>query len=184
MLGLGIVMKPLLLLFITLISLGCSHEDITAAGVIAYAQEDGRRYLLLADHTGLQSHRGYGAFGGGLDKGETFEQGALREFHEETGCHFLGKLQLVSKEYVRNDHYVSFVVRVPYISSEQLNNASSYQGCSGTAYSERKNYIWVEQSQLAQHLQNGGQLIVNGVNVSMWDKSSEVIKLAITQGLL
>lgn len=162
----------------------CSNDDITAAGVIAYAEKDGQMYLLLADHTGLLAYRGYGAFGGSLEDNETLEQGALREFHEETACHFLGQVQSVSKEYVRNHHYVSFVVRVPFISSEQLNQGAQTSGCAGGVYSERSHWTWVRQEALLEQLQVGDSFKNDQVDLNLWDKSTIVIKQAAQQGLL
>ncbi|WP_283789297.1 NUDIX hydrolase [Bermanella sp. WJH001] len=177
-------MKQLILIGLILALVGCGDDKITAAGVIAYAQKDDRYYLLLADHTGLLSYRGFAAFGGGLETGETFEQGALREFHEETACHFLGQVQAVSKNYVRNNHYVSFVVRVPFISPEQLNQPQANSACQGLVYSERENWIWVEQQALLKQLAIADDFKQGGVEISLWDKSTVVIKLAQQQGLL
>jgi ADP-ribose pyrophosphatase YjhB (NUDIX family) len=164
--------------------MACSNNKITAAGVIAYTEQDGQPYILLADHTGLGAYRGYAAFGGGLEEGETLEQGALREFHEETACHFLGQIQSVSKEYVRNHNYVSFVVRVPFISSEQLNQGSQADECAGSVYSERANWIWVEQGALLEQLQTGDGFKNDQVDLKLWDKSTVIIKQAAQQGLL
>ena len=177
-------MKYLILSVYLLAVAACSNNEITAAGVVAYAESEGVRYLLLADHTGLASYRGYAAFGGGLEANETLEQGALREFHEETGCYFLGKIQSISKEYVRNDNYVSFVVRIPFIPSEHLNQPSQSSGCEGGVYSERENWIWVEKTALLQQLQKGGEFKGEVVDISLWDKSTVIIKQAQLQGLL
>lgn len=162
----------------------CTNSEINAAGAIAYAHHGGKQYILLADHTGIGFHRGYGAFGGALEKGETLKQGALREFHEETACHFLNQVESISIEYVRNNNYISFVVQVPFISSEQLNTPVAINGCSGDVYSERKNWLWVEQQALLKQLKKSDQFIHEGVNISLWDKSSAVIKKAQQQGLL
>ncbi|MFY0641987.1 MAG: NUDIX hydrolase [Bermanella sp.] len=177
-------MKQLILIGLILALVGCGDDKITAAGVIAFAQKGDRYYLLLADHTGLLSYRGFGAFGGGLEEGETLEQGALREFHEETACHFLGQVQAVSQEYVRNNHYVSFVVRVPFIEADQINQPQDNSACQGLVYSERDNWIWVEQQALLKQLAIGDDFKKDGVDISLWDKSTVIIKLAQQQGLL
>lgn len=177
-------MKYLALCLVLTGLVACSNDDITAAGVIAYAEKDGRMYLLLADHTGLLTYRGYGAFGGSLEDNETLEQGALREFHEETACYFLGQVQSVSKEYVRNHHYVSFVVRVPFIPSEQLNQGAQTSGCAEGVYSERNHWVWVEQAELLKQLQTGDHFKNDQVDLNLWDKSTIVIKQAAQQGLL
>lgn len=177
-------MKHVILLGLMLSLMGCSNNEITAAGVIAYAQKGDSFYILLADHSGLWSHRGYGAFGGGLEEGETLEQGALREFHEETACHFLGQVQSISKEYVRNNHYASFVVRVPFVSAMTLNQTATNTGCHGAVYSERENWLWVEQQALLEQLAIADDFKQDGVEISLWDKSTVVIKLAQQQGLL
>ena len=177
-------MKHLILLGLILVLVGCSDNKISAAGVIAYAQKGDSFYILLADHSGLSSHRGFGAVGGGLEEGETLEQGALREFHEETACHFLGQVQSVSKDYVRNKNYASFVVRVPFIEGEHLNVQSAAAGCTGAVYSERANWVWVEQHSLLEQLAAGDQFKDGAVDISLWDKSTVIIKLAQQQGLL
>ncbi|MGR6872471.1 NUDIX hydrolase [Pseudomonas sp. HK3] len=177
-------MKYLILSVFLVAVISCSSNDITAAGVVAYAEHDGVHYVLLADHTGLASYRGYAAFGGGLEANETLEQGALREFHEETGCYFLGQIQSISKEYVRNDHYVSFVVRIPFIPSDNLNQPSQSNGCDGDVYSERENWIWVEKAALLQQLEKGDHFKNDVVDISLWDKSTVIIKQAQSQGLL
>ena len=177
-------MKHLVLLGLILVLAGCSDNKISAAGVIAYAQKGDNYYILLADHSGLVSHRGFGAFGGGLEEGETLEQGALREFHEETACHFLGQVQSVSKDYVRNKNYASFVVRVPFIAADQLNRPQDDSGCQGLVYSEREIWIWAEQQVLLEQLAIGDEFKKDGVDISLWDKSTVIIKLAQQQGLL
>lgn len=58
------------------------------AGILLYAQEaDGSVWLLLADHT-PPSQRGWAAFGGSHDAGETLAETAARETEEETGGYF------------------------------------------------------------------------------------------------
>lgn len=177
-------MKFIIACFLLMGLAACSNDEINAAGAIAYAEQDGKHFVLLADHAGLASFRGYAAFGGGLEVGETLEEGALREFHEETACHFLGKIQSISKTYVRNQNYVSFVVRIPFIPSEQLNNALVSSQCEGGVFSERTDWVWVEQGALIKQLQTGDEYQDETMDLSLWDKSTVVIKLASEQGLL
>lgn len=162
----------------------CSNHKINAAGVVAYSEHQGQYYLLLADHTGLASFRGYGAFGGSLDSGETLEEGALREFHEETACHFLGNIQAVSKQYVRNGNYVSFVVRIGFIPSEQLKQNSQNTLCEGDVFNERTGWVWVAQDALLEQLKTGDTYQDETMDLALWDKSTAIIKLAKKEGLL
>jgi len=177
-------MKYLLVCLALIGVAACSNDKINAAGAIAYAEHEGQTYLLLADHTGLVSYRGYGAFGGSLESGETLEEGALREFHEETACHFLGNIQAVSKHYVRNGNYVSFVVRIPFMPSEQLNRDLQNSLCEGDVFNERTGWVWVAQDALLEQLTTGDTYQDEAVDLSLWDKSTVIIKLAKQQGLL
>ena len=177
-------MKCVMVCLVLMGLVACSNDEINAAGVIALAEHDGQSYVLLADHIGLASYRGYAAFGGGLEPDETLAEGALREFHEETACHFLGQVQSVSKGYVRNKNYASLVWRVPFIAPEQLNQPQANSACQGLVYSERENWIWVEQQALLEQLAIADDFKQDGVEISLWDKSTVVIKLAQQQGLL
>ncbi|GAA6135918.1 hypothetical protein NBRC116188_27080 [Oceaniserpentilla sp. 4NH20-0058] len=177
-------MRILILLMLLVGLTGCSNDAITAAGAIAYAEKDGQRFILLADHTGLSAHRGYGAFGGGLEENETLEQGALREFHEETACHFLSQPIEISKSYVRNKKFVSFVVHVPFIDEVILNQKSETPNCEGKVYSERANWVWVEAGDFLQQIQQGDDYKTKGLVLLLWDKSIIIFKKAQEQGLL
>lgn len=72
---------------------------------------DGR--LLLLRHTYV---RGWYFPGGGLSSGETIEQGAIRELHEEVGLRPCGPLSLITVQTFflqgRSDHVVLFSVPV------------------------------------------------------------------------
>ena len=179
-----ITMQYLLVCLVLIGVAACSNDKINAAGAIAYAEHEGQTYLLLADHTGLVSYRGYGAFGGSLDSGETLEEGALREFHEETACHFLGNIQAVSKQYVRNGNYVSFVVRIGFIPSEQLKQNSQNTLCEGDVFNERTGWVWVAQDALLEQLKTGDTYQDETMDLALWDKSMAIIKLAKKEGLL
>lgn len=164
--------------------LACADGNIKSAGVIAVAEQNGVRYILLADHTGASAHRGYGAFGGGLDKGESIQAGALREFHEETACHFVDKVESISEQYVRNKAYASFVVTVPYIDEATLNAGPAVNNCDGGVFSERANWVWVPQQALLQQLKTGNEFKNNALDLSLWDKSTIIIKKSQQQNLL
>jgi len=177
-------MKYVFLCVVFISILGCSENKIKSAGVVAYAENDVGRYILLADHVGFNAHRGYGSFGGGLDEGETIKEGALREFHEETGCHFVGKVLAISENYVRNKKYASFVVQVPFIEEAVLNLGPASTSCAGGVFSERANWVWVEQTLLLEQIKRGDHFKSDKLDISLWDKSTVIINKMFKAGML
>jgi len=177
------MLRILCLLSVLLLS-ACGDDAIKAAGVIVQSSKDGQTYFLLADHTGGSAHRGYGAFGGGLEKGETLQQGALREFHEETACHFLNHENSISDQYVRNGKYVSFVVNVNYIDEAILNQGPIHTNCDGGVFSERIDWVWVEKSDFLKQIHQGNEYKTNSMDISIWKKSSVIFLKAEQAGLL
>jgi len=178
------VFRQCLIVLCVLILSACSEKEIKAAGVIVQSQKSGIKFLLLADHSGASAHRGYGAFGGGLDKGETIQQGALREFHEETACHFLNQAVEVSQQYVRNGKYVSFVVKVPFIEESLLNAGPASSDCDGGVFSERSNWVLVEQTEFLKQIEKGDSFKTNTLGMPVWKKSSIIFLKAQQAGLL
>lgn len=177
-------MKWITFVLIALLVSACNDNTIKSAGVIVQAQKNGAKYLLLADHTGASSHRGYGAFGGGLNKGETIQQGALREFHEETACHFLNQNIQVSDDYVSNGKYASFVVSVPFIEASILNTEPKNSDCNGGVFSERARWVWVEQDEFLKQITDSDTFKTEQLSLSIWKKSSVIFIKAQQAGLL
>ena len=136
---------------ILLLSLNLQAEE--PAGIVLYFQDGESTYLLLADEA--TEPRGWSAFGGGGDAGETVAETAARETEEETRGYFrrdwlLNKLK--GRKPVRTNGYNMFFVEVPFVPALRVSQ-NPLEKSSGTAYHEREHFAWVPVSDLEKALQ-------------------------------
>jgi 8-oxo-dGTP pyrophosphatase MutT (NUDIX family) len=129
--------------------------EFEAAGVIAYTRIQGETYVLLADH--VDSDRGWGAFGGHREAGETAAETAAREFREETVCVFDHPTaeDLAGASPVRIAGYVSYTVEVPYVPAAVFTHARDRGDCRGAAFRERSDWLWVPLAEIRRSLERG-----------------------------
>lgn len=159
------------LFFLVLILAACSESTLKGAGIVAYSKaNDGNVYILLADHNFPQAHRGYGAFGGGIDEAETIQAAALREFHEETQCRFdLLELKLHDDIYYNQDKsFVSLAISVPFT---DFSKTFKKETCQGGVYEERSDWRWVSINDLQSYLASP-----QNAPIEIWQKSAVILQ--------
>lgn len=179
----------------TLLLPGCSRAGSpTAAGIVAYSTIQGRTYVLLADHPGTD--RGWGAFGGRREPGESVAEAAAREFREETRCVYgdtPSAEDLAGRPTVTQDIFVSFVIEVPYVPLPVFESDDPPMDCTGSAFEERGPWAWVPLDVLPAVFEEGestgayvlpAEYLPRGATRVFWDKSATVVAEAVENGLL
>ena len=182
-------LRALALAFLLAKPLGTFACD-TAAGVVAYSEVEGQVLILIADHK-INAKRGWAAFGGCIDPGETVEKAALREFHEETRCTFPREL-MITKNNTRVEigKFTSFALRVPHVDAQQISATPSTMLCSGVTANERGPWAWIPLDQLLNlfaqdvsvNIPFSDNMMRNAKHRWFWFKSARVIKLLAKQG--
>jgi 8-oxo-dGTP pyrophosphatase MutT (NUDIX family) len=124
------------------------------AGMALYFESDNEVYLLLADHKGRESQRGWATFGGGAQEGESSAETAARETEEETRGYFLRRdlLRTIKDQapVVGSEGFALYFAQVAFVPSQRVAN-NSLPKQDGT-YSERGPYAWIPYSELERHL--------------------------------
>lgn len=122
------------------------------AGIVLYMQSGGEVFLLLADHTDSVT-RGWGAFGGSHERGETPAQTAARETAEETRGFFspeilLGRLE--GRTPVVDGSFHMYFLEIDFVPAPRVaNNTPS----NDTVYfRERGPYAWIPWSGIRKYL--------------------------------
>jgi 8-oxo-dGTP pyrophosphatase MutT (NUDIX family) len=121
------------------------------AGIVLYYSDGESVFLLLADHA--KSTRGWSAFGGSANLGETRWGTAARETHEETRGYFLREWlgqQIAEQEPVLSHGYSMFFVEVPFVPAQRVMNNPINK--SDKSMLERQYYTWIPFSELERVL--------------------------------
>ena len=119
------------------------------AGIVPYFKSGGQTFILIADHQ--FKDRGWASFGGKHVPGETNEQTAVREFHEETKNIFLSQhIENRLNGKVEQEKFVTFFVPVDFVSVFEIINTS----LEGGIYNERGFYVWVPLSALFKAIEH------------------------------
>lgn len=130
----------------------CPALSAQPAGIVLYMKSGGEVFLLLADHT-LQYTRGWGAFGGSHEEGESPAQTAARETEEETRGFFTrddlltrieGLIPVVDGTFHMYFLEIDFVP-APRVTRNELIDDSVY-------FQERGPYAWIPYSEIRKHL--------------------------------
>lgn len=122
------------------------------AGIVLYMESGGEVYLLLADHAD-PSARGWAAFGGGHEEGETAAQTAARETEEETRGFFPREALSIRLEGLTPVVYGSFhlyFVEIPFVPAQRV--AGNIPEHETRYYRERWPYAWIPYAEVRQHL--------------------------------
>lgn len=122
------------------------------AGMVLYFQTEDEVYLLLADHT-EPSERGWAAFGGGSEDGESAAETAAREAEEETRNFFSRKRLLegiVNESPVVDGTFHLFFHEIDFVPARRIQN--NPLNTDDFSYHERKNYAWVPYSEIRSYL--------------------------------
>jgi len=144
------------------------------AGIVLYCRWKESVYLLLADdHKG---ERGWSAFGGWADPGETRRATAARETEEETRGYFtrawLGE-QISGQKPVHSYGYSMYFVEVPFVPAQRVTNHPI--GADGKDMAERGVYAWMPFTELEPVLgkerPSTGDLKVNPLYLPQGSKS-------------
>ncbi|MFO8163112.1 MAG: NUDIX domain-containing protein [Desulfatiglandales bacterium] len=117
------------------------------AGIVLYLVEGQNVFLLLADHS--KHTRGWSAFGGGADPGETQQATAARETYEETRGYFSQvwlSQQISKQEPVRSKGYSMYFVEVPFVPAQRVMNNPTEE--KNKAMVERRCYAWIPFSEI------------------------------------
>ena len=126
------------------------------AGIVLYFRAKDDVYLLLADHAGESARtRGWAAFGGGANEGESAAETAARETEEETRGYFSQKellKKIESQEPVYDGRFALFFAEVDFVPA--LRVANNDVDSEDRAYVERGSYAWVPYSQIEGYLKN------------------------------
>lgn len=157
------------LLFLYVI-LGIRIIHATNGGVLPYAWKDGKVLICLGYEGGKSS---WSDFGGSFERGETTEETAAREAHEESigkffkpnlddtladkqpnyndGCKFMREKFSDENKVYRKD-YTFFIVEVPYVAPADFLKTFATVKKRGIKnhYLEKKEIAWVEVSTLKE----------------------------------
>ncbi len=137
----------LLLVFFLCFSGSLFAED--PAGAVLYFRQGKEVYLLMADHN---IERGWAAFGGGANPGETVAQTAARETEEETRGYFKREflLPLLEKQTPQvHGNFHMYFLEIDFVPLQRILNEEPPAG--NGAYTERGPYAWIPYSELRRH---------------------------------
>jgi len=123
-----------------------------SAGIVLYLESGNEVFLLLADHRAA-SHRGWAAFGGRGDKGESRAETAARETEEETRGYFSkGDLLRAIKDQtpvIDANGFALYFAQVAFVPAQRVSNNPIPK--DDDSYSERGPYAWIPYSELEKH---------------------------------
>ena len=168
-----------------------------SAGIVLYFESGNEVYLLLADHKGNASQRGWATFGGGGHKGESLAETAARETEEETRGYFLRRdlLRTIKDQtpVIDTGGFALYFARVAFVPSQRVTNNPIPK--DDKAYSERGPYAWIPYSELEKHLLTpvnrkkkhpiDAKFLPEGSHTSwVWSASLGSIRRAIETGVL
>jgi 8-oxo-dGTP pyrophosphatase MutT (NUDIX family) len=196
----GLFALKLALVVAVLLPLGCGRATVAeaqafeAAGVIPYFVDSGVAYVLCADHRD-GGDRGWGAFGGYIEAGETPEEAAARELYEETRC--LYPVDDVLPEIdgdrrIEAGSFVAFVVEVPFRPVFAIEGRDR-ENCEGAVFEERGPYAWIPLGEIVRAVEAAGAdesaeldpaYLPPGAQTKLWRKSADLIVEAQERGLL
>lgn len=123
------------------------------AGVVLYTIEDGEVLLLLADHAAPSRQRGWAAFGGMNDPGETIAQTAARETEEETNGYFKREdllAKIAGQKPVADGKFSFYFVQVDKVPVSDIMSRQS--GLLSRFYRERVNFAWIPYAEVERYL--------------------------------
>ncbi len=122
------------------------------AGMVLYFKSGGEIFLLLADHRG--EDRGWSAYGGGPNEGESAAETAARETEEETRGYFLREdlLTLIEGQQpvIDSDGFALYFAEIPFVPAQRVTN--NPLPSDDESYTERGPYAWIPYSELDRYL--------------------------------
>ena len=126
----------------------------SAAGTVLYFKTKGEVFLLLAEYTYEDAQkRGWSAFSGGPEKGESPAETAARQTEEETRGYF-SREQILKKigrkKPIYDGSFAFFFIAVDFVPAPRVTHNEVPPGDED--YSERGPYAWVPYSEVAKHI--------------------------------
>ncbi len=118
------------------------------AGIVLYAETPDGIEFLLADHA-PPSDRGWAAFGGHGEPGETVAETAARETEEETNGFFRRDdllAQIVDQSPIKDGPYSFYLVKVDRVPISEIEKHAI--PTDNVAYAERGPFAWIPLSQI------------------------------------
>jgi len=166
--------KVACILIVLLLPMQLPAGDIKNGGLLIYAEKNGEKYLLLANHK--KNKKKWGGLGGRFDPkwDKSSLDAAIRETSEETFCFITEAAFLTdpsSPMSIHESDFVTYVVQVPYVASEKIENRNRRESfCKDKKITnEREQFRWVKWSDLKQelaHFENVNEMLLNGVKSS------------------
>jgi len=147
------LLRKSVVLCIIIIGLCARTQAKSPAGIVLYFKSGDDIFLLLADHR--ESKRGWAAYGGGSDEGESVAQTAARETEEETRGYFprnylLGLIE--SKDpVVDQDGFAMYFAEIPFVPAQLVTN--NPLPSDDDVYVERGPYAWIPYSQVRKYVE-------------------------------
>ena len=120
------------------------------AGIILYFKDKGTTYFLLADD--IRPSKGWSAFGGIANRGETYQQTAARETEEETRGYFKRDCLMKKIQHQKpfSEHgFTMFFVEVPFVPAQRVKQHPIANKFSISMH-ERVNYAWIPESEIVK----------------------------------
>ena len=155
----------------------------SAAGVVAFSKLDDQILILMADHK-INHSRGWAAFGGCVDAGESIRSAALRELHEETRCGINQPLTLSDQTLsVSFGKFTSFALEITYLPAASIGAEPISTTCSSPVFDERGPWAWVALNEVLAHISDDNPtqkfrpgFMEQASHRWFWPKSTRVIK--------
>jgi len=134
--------------------LGASVHAEGPAGIVLYFKSGEEVFLLMADHVSETSHsRGWAAFGGGAEVGESAAETAARETEEETRGYFSSESlydKIRDATPVLDGTFSLFFAEVTFVPAVRVQN--NHPPANERYYVERGPYAWIPFSVVRQFL--------------------------------
>ncbi len=121
------------------------------AGTVLYHRDGDSVFLLLANDS--KGTRGWSAFGGGAEAGETIRETAARETEEETRGYFSRTWlaeRIANQKPLRSRGYHMYFVEVPFVPAQRVMNNPVDD--NQAAMKETQFYAWIPLSELESAL--------------------------------
>lgn len=149
-------------------SLLFSINIFAAAGILPYCKDTNTGEILIL--IGYDKHRkGWTDFGGGRHNGETNEQTAAREGHEESLGELGSETDILNKvnntkHVIQTGAYSCYLIPVNYVPAWSLRKALKKQQFQAPRFQEKSDFTWINLNDLCNAIQSAQNL--NNVSIN------------------
>ena len=124
------------------------------AGAVLYCRSGDQFYLLLADD--IEVSRGWSAFAGGPEQGESAAETAARETYEESRGFFerdwlLKQIKEQKPVYHKRNNYTFYFIEIPFVPAIRITNHPLPKGAD-LVMQERPRFAWIPESDVRKAL--------------------------------